>query len=112
VQDILRQFQQLINLLVNCAFSVFISCLPFYLFRRTSRPRTVVIPDKIDKGHWSWHLQIARPGVIPIILLQMYDTAIIPCLLLLLILGLDDGRSLDCALLEEAEAFTALYWNQ
>ena len=44
----------------------------------------------------------------PIVLLQMYDTAIIPCLLVLLILGLDDGRGLDCALLEEVEAFTAL----
>lgn len=44
----------------------------------------------------------------PVMLLQMYDTAIIPCLLVLLLLGLDDGRGLDCALLEEVKALAAL----
>lgn len=107
-QEFRGHVQQSINHVVSRAFIAFISRLPFYLFGRTSRLRTVVVPDRIDKGHWSWYLQVTRPSVAPIMLLRMYDTAIVPCLLVFLILKLDDGRGLDCALLEKIETLTTL----
>lgn len=43
-----------------------------------------------------------------IVLIEMNNSAIIPSLLFSLIFGLDDGRCLNCARLEELETFAAL----
>lgn len=94
---------------INRTFNMCInSSFPLYLFRRASRLWTDIIPDRIDKGHTSRHLQITRPSTAPIVLFEMYDSAIVPCLLVFLILRLDDSRCLDCALLEEVETLAAL----
>lgn len=62
----------------------------------------------VDERHSTWHQQVTRSGVAPIVLIQVNNSAIVPSLLFFLILRLDDGRCLNGALLKELEAFAAL----
>ena len=79
-----------------------------HLLGWTSRLRSVIVSDRVDKRHRSWHKQIARSSVAPVVLFEVDDCATVPLFLILLIFRLDDGWCLDGALLEELEAFAAL----
>lgn len=68
----------------------------------------IIVPDRIDERHSSRHQEITRSSVAPVVLFKMDDVAIIPCLLVFLILRLDNSRCLNGALLEKLETLTSL----
>lgn len=69
---------------------------------------SAIISVWVDQRHSTWHQQVARSSMAPIVLFKVNNGVIGPCLLIFLILRLNNGRCLDGALLEEFEAFAAL----
>ena len=70
--------------------------------------RPVIISDRIDERHSPRHQKITRSSMAPVVLLKVDDGAIIPCLLVFLILRLNNGRCLHGALLKELKTLTTL----